>query len=220
MSASKSFQPIRLILLSLILVSLNAVNLLKEELFPDPLIVPAGNLFLGLWMVIEALLRSKQQSPAAPASTEALPEPLPELRPPAPKVERDVESRRELAHFLGLLQEKGRLVDFVMEDISQQPDARIGQVARVVHQGCHEVFTKHFSLQKVRSESEGSRVELQPEDLEKVRLAGSVQDAEQLSGTLLHAGWETTEVTLPELSPLSADPKSYLVAPAEVEIKP
>ena len=38
----------------------------------------------------------------------------------------------EIVHFLAMLQEKGRLVDFLMDDINAYSDAQVGAAARVV----------------------------------------------------------------------------------------
>ena len=42
----------------------------------------------------------------------------------------------EIVHFLAMLQDKGRLVDFLMDDINPYSDAQVGAAARVVHAGC------------------------------------------------------------------------------------
>ena len=45
-----------------------------------------------------------------------------------------------------MLQEKGRLVDFLMDDINAYSDAQVGAAARVVHAGCRGVLQDHFAI--------------------------------------------------------------------------
>ena len=59
-----------------------------------------------------------------------------------------------------MLQEKGRLVDFLMDDINAYSDAQVGAAARVVHAGCKGVLQEHFSINAVRTEPEGSTVQV------------------------------------------------------------
>lgn len=118
--------------------------------------------------------------------------------------------------LLGLLQQEGRLIDFLEEDVAAYSDAEIGAAVRVVHEGCRRTLRQHFTLEPVRGESEGSRVTL-PEgfDPAAVRLAGRVVGEAPFTGTLVHKGWRVTAVTLPRVA--SAHDLS-VVAPAEVEL--
>ena len=42
---------------------------------------------------------------------------------------------------------KGRLIDFLKEDMAAFSDAEIGAAARVVHAGCRKVFTQYFDIE-------------------------------------------------------------------------
>jgi len=68
----------------------------------------------------------------------------------------------EVVYFLAMLQERGRLIDFLMDDINPYSDAQVGAAARVVHAGCKAILQEHFSIKPVRPEPEGSAVRLQP----------------------------------------------------------
>ena len=59
----------------------------------------------------------------------------------------------EIVHFLAMLQEKGRLVDFLMDDINAYNDAQVGAAARVVHAGCKGVLQEHFNIHPLRTEA-------------------------------------------------------------------
>ena len=78
---------------------------------------------------------------------------------PQPVIVRETTPEAAL-QLLGLLQREARFVDFVQEDVAAYSDADIGAAARVVHEGCRKVLGEHFSIEPVRSESEGSRITL------------------------------------------------------------
>ena len=56
--------------------------------------------------------------------------------------------------LLGLLQQDGRFIDFIEEDVAGFSDAEIGAAARVVHEGCRKAMREHFTLKPVRSEQD------------------------------------------------------------------
>ena len=60
--------------------------------------------------------------------------------------------------FFGLLQEKGRLVDFLMEDVTAYEDAEVGAAARVIHQGCRQVLEEYFKISAISQAQEGAEV--------------------------------------------------------------
>jgi Domain of unknown function (DUF2760) len=119
-------------------------------------------------------------------------------------------------HILAILQRDGRLVDFLMEDISGAGDADIGAGARIVHQGCRKALTQYVTLEPVRKEGEGATVTLEKGfDANEVRLAGNVTGEPPYKGKVAHAGWRATKVALPERA---ASIDARIVAPAEVEL--
>jgi Domain of unknown function (DUF2760) len=125
----------------------------------------------------------------------------------------------EIVHFLAMLQEKGRLVDFLMDDINAYGDAQVGAAARVVHAGCKGVLQEHFSINPVRTEQEGSTVQVPAGySADEYRLVGKIAGSAPFSGVLVHRGWKTDRVKLPQLLRRAADPLPA-IAPAEVEVK-
>jgi hypothetical protein len=147
----------------------------------------------------------------APASAPA-PVPAPA---PAPVILREATPDAAL-QLLGLFQREARLIDFTQENLSAYSDADIGAAARVVHEGCGKVLREHFTIAPVRSEAEGSRIEL-PEgfDAAAVRLTGNVVGKAPFRGTLSHRGWRSADVRLPKLA---AAHDAAILAPAEVEL--
>ena len=74
-------------------------------------------------------------------------------RPAAPAGPAFREAQPEAAlQLLGLLQQEGRLVDFLQEDVTGFSDTDVGAAARVVHQGCRKALTDHFRIVPIRTE--------------------------------------------------------------------
>ena len=138
---------------------------------------------------------------------------------PAPVQAETTRANVEIVYLLGMLQEKGRLVDFLMDDINAYSDAQVGAAARVVHAGCKAVLQEHFSITPVRTEQEGSTVQV-PADYsaDEYRLVGRIAGSAPFSGVLVHRGWKTDMVQLPQLLRGAAD-QLPAIAPAEVEVK-
>ena len=159
---------------------------------------------------LAARVRDLRDGVAAPAPA---PSPAP-AAPPAPQLR---EAPHEAAlQLLGLLQRDARFIDFIEEDVKAYSDADIGAAARVVHEGCRKVLREHFSIQPLRSETEGSRVTL-PEgfDAAAVRVTGNVVGKAPFTGTLSHRGWRVADTRLPKLA---AGHAAAIVAQAEVEL--
>jgi len=118
--------------------------------------------------------------------------------------------------LLGLLQQEGRFIDFLEEDVAAYSDAEVGAAARVVHEGCKQTLQQHFAIEAVRSETEGERVTLaEGFDSSTVRLTGNVVGQAPFSGSLTHRGWRVTEIKLPQVA---AGHDLSILAPAEVEL--
>ena len=124
----------------------------------------------------------------------------------------------EVVSFLGLLQEKGRFVDFLMGDVASFSDAEVGAAGRVMHEGCKAVLTEHFGVKPLREEGEGAKITVPqgyaPDDY---RLVGRISGEAPFSGTLIHHGWRVEWVKLPRLIRANPD-KLPAIAPAEVEL--
>ena len=48
--------------------------------------------------------------------------------------------------LLALLQQEGRFVDFLEENVTTYSDTEIGGAARVVHEGCRKVIRDHLQI--------------------------------------------------------------------------
>lgn len=117
---------------------------------------------------------------------------------------------------LGLLQKEARFIDFIKEDITAYNDADIGAAARVVHDGCNKALNEHFSLAPIRTEQEGSNITLPVGfDAAAIRLTGNIVGNAPFTGSLVHKGWQVTEVRLPKLT---QGHNPNIVAAAEIEL--
>ena len=126
---------------------------------------------------------------------------------------------QEVMNFVSLLQAKGRLVDFLMDDITQYGDVQIGAAARVVHQGCAQVMRDYFDIKPVASASnEGDTMTLDADyDPSRFKILGKTGGEPPFSGKVLHRGWHTESIRLPQTVQGSAQ-SVQIIAPAEVEI--
>ena len=168
---------------------------------------------LGLALLVLVGLLLQRRANAVP------PEPAAEPARPAPGRPEAGRADAQIVHFLAMLQEKGRLVDFLMDDINAYNDAQVGAAARVVHVGCKGVLQEYFRVSPIRTEQEGSTVQVPAGySADEYRLIGKVAEAAPFSGVLVHRGWRTDMVRLPELLRRAAD-RLPAIAPAEVQLK-
>src|SRR5271166_6285398 len=168
-------------------------------------------LALGLVVLVTLLAGRPPSAETARATAEAA-RPI-SAPPPANQAE------AEIVSFLATLQAKGRLVDFLMDDINAYGDAQVGAAARVVHAGCKGVLQEHFSINPVRTEQEGSTVQVPAGySADEYRLIGKIAGSAPFTGVLVHRGWKTDRVKLPQLLSGADDPLPA-IAPAEVEVK-
>lgn len=162
--------------------------------------------------------RSAPAVTPAPASPPAPVVPSPSA-PSAPAFDPVTVADGGALRLLAKLQEQGRLIDFVMEDIRTVPDSQVAAVARVVHSGCRATLQSAFALQPLHVSTEGATVTLKAGfDPEAHRLLGKVAGTPPFTGTLLHRGWRSTMVKLPHATD-PAKPHSGIVAPAEIELR-
>jgi len=186
-------------------------------------------LILLLLAMVFSLARSKNK-PAEQGIQQAVPTPEPIVKivekiveveklvhAPAPEPVILKESSPDAAlQLLGLLQKEARFIDFIKEDIATYSDADIGVAARVVHEGCNKAINEHFTLAPIRSEQEGGKITLpQGFDASSVRLTGNIVGSAPFTGTLIHKGWQVTNIRLPKLT---QGHNASILAAAEVEL--
>ena len=191
-----------------LLLAANIAALLPAAIIFRPYL-PAATLVLGLVALAAIVVRRGPDTKARGAEAAR---PMPTAAP-APQAE------AEIVSFLALLQEKGRLVDFLMDDINAYDDAQVGAAARVVHTGCKAALQEHFQIHPLRPENEGSTVQVAAGyAADEYRLVGRISGQAPFSAILVHRGWKTDQVKLPRILRSAAD-RLPTIAPAEVELK-
>jgi hypothetical protein len=137
--------------------------------------------------------------------------------PAAPKAPPAVppETPHRAVQMLALLQRDGRLVDFLMEDLSAYQDAQVGAAVRDVHAGCRQALMRYFTLEPVMPVDEGQTVTVEREaDAARIKVIGNITGQPPYRGMLRHRGWEANRIELP---PVPASGRT-VIAPAEVEV--
>lgn len=182
---------------------------------------------LILWLFI--LLQGKAM--IRRAESETSPKPTPEARkerrdrgegsvaaekplpaaPPEPSLQPAIQ-------VLTALQQEGRFIDFLQEDLNLYEDAQIGAAVRSIHEGCKRALGEVVELKPVLEEGEGSMVTIPPGfDSRAIRLTGNVSGNPPFKGILRHRGWKADRLELPKT--VAAQEKNRVIAPAEVEIE-
>jgi len=198
-----------LIVAALILVGVAGLALAPTT-EPFRTYLPEATVALAVLVLILAFLQPHQQAGPREGATEPV--------RTVPATLKAGHADAEIVHFLSMLQEKGRLVDFLMDDINAYSDAQVGAAARVVHAGCKGVLQEHFGISPVRSEPEGSTVQVPAGYLaDEYRLIGRIAGSAPFSGVLVHRGWKTSMVKLPQLL-RGVGAGLPTIAPAEVEM--
>ena len=179
--------------------------------YPDPNLKEGIEITSALLGLVVLFFASKASAPQLPPTAAPMPPCAPP--PPPPRAE------AEIVAFLALLQEQGRLVDFVKEDVATASDQQLGAAARVVHAGCRKVLEEYFDIAALHTGNEGDKVVLASGyDAAAHRLLGAVPENPPYTGKLLHPGWVARSVKLPRVTGTTDQRPWPVLAPAEVEI--
>jgi|GEM_PF-2867010 len=134
--------------------------------------------------------------------------------------ENSASNHEQVITLLSLLQEKGRFLDFLMDDITAYPDEQVGAAGRVVHQGCRKVLSEYFDVAPLASQVEGEKIFLENDKQASIFKFIGAPEKENYpnTGTLLHRGWKTNRIELPERFVKDNKADCTIIAPAELEI--
>ncbi|MBV9492001.1 MAG: DUF2760 domain-containing protein [Verrucomicrobia bacterium] len=182
------------------------------------LLVLALSFFAGTPARTTTTATTTTAAPGPAPAPAPVPAPPPPQRPPPPAAAPANQAEAEVALLFSLLQEKGRLVDFLMEDITGYDESQVAAAARVVHQGCRQVLQEHLKISPIAEAGEGSQVTVPAGyAADEYRIVGKLSGQPPFTGTLVHKGWKTEWVKLPRL--VRTDEKRLpAIAPAEVEL--
>lgn len=119
--------------------------------------------------------------------------------------------------LLAILQQSGRLIDFLKEDISHFNDGQVGAAVRKIHADCNKSLEDLVTIRPVMEQAEGSVVKVaQGYDPSTIKVVGKVKGEPPFSGVLVHKGWKAHKRSLPKKV---GDYSTDIIAPAEVEIR-
>jgi len=175
---------------------------------------------LALYLVVDALLRRRRAAGDTHADT--APAPAPATPPPSPQA---IAAREEAAQaggalvLLAQLQEKGRFVDFLMEDITAFPDAQVAAATRVVHHGCATVIREYFDIRPLHEGKEGERITVDAADPGRYRLSGKVTGNGPYAGMVVHRGWRTAKLALPRFTRPIDSASPNIITPIEIDVR-
>lgn len=119
--------------------------------------------------------------------------------------------------LLSLLQQSGRLIDFLKEDINNYQDAQIGAAVRKIHAECAKTLEEHMAIRPLFKEEEGAFVTIsQNYNPDEVKVVGHVKGNPPYKGKLLHKGWKAEKHGLHQTQYRK---DHQILFPAEVEIQ-
>ena len=116
-----------------------------------------------------------------------------------------------------LLQEKGRFIDFVMDDVQAYSDAQVGAAARVVHSGCRDVIQKALGPEPIATSPEQQTITLSEDyDRAAFRVTGKMPANGAIQGKLEHKGWQASRCDLPKPTQTLEKAEGFTLAPAQI----
>jgi len=210
--------PVFLILLTIAIISTLVYGQVPEQFLP---MMRAAAIAAPILLLVLHFIAVFKKSTSSSETAQPTPEPRPETQSAAVTLSQDASNEAAVVQFLARLQEKGRLLDFLMDDITSYDNESVGAAARIVHQGCCEVLDDSFTIETVHAGAEMETITLADNyDSAAYRLSGKVPESAPFAGSVLHRGWKTTRVNLPQLvtSADNINTARSIIAPAEVEI--
>jgi hypothetical protein len=118
--------------------------------------------------------------------------------------------------LLTLMQREGRLIDFLLENVDDEDDKKLGTGVRSIHQACQKILKEHLDMEPVLKGEEKSTVEVPVGfDPSAIRLTGNVTGSPPFKGTLVHHGWRVTKI---KVNKPAEGQDAFVVHPAEVEL--
>ena len=121
------------------------------------------------------------------------------------------------AQVMKVLQREGRLIDFLMEDISDFSDEQVGAAVRDVHKGCRNALNEYFEIVPVLEGVENSKMSLDSAfDRNSIKIVGNLVNKQEFSGVLRHHGWKLHKNMLPKVKNIK---DSDIIMQAEIEVE-
>ena len=194
-----------------------AYALLIRGLPPCAVLLGGGAMATGVLCALAARQRVSSPGIPTPKKPAAVLQPKSVAVPPAPSAD----PVHRAVQVLALLQQKGRLIDFLQEDLGAYQDAQIEAAVRSIHEGCRQALGEMLDLRPVLEAEEGAAITVPVGfDPQAIRLTGNVVGQPPFQGVLRHRGWRTGRVELPEqLTPANPGNQGFVLQAAEVEVE-
>src|SRR5262249_43579911 len=126
----------------------------------------------------------------------------PILEPPPPEPAKPPKLSGEPLRLITLLQREGRLIDFLLEDLSGAGDEQVAAGVRELHRKAQAVLKERLTLERILPGEEDQPVEVPAGfDPSAVTLTGNVTGKPPFRGTLKHHGWRVKAYNLPAPPP-------------------
>lgn len=119
--------------------------------------------------------------------------------------------------LLAILQQSGRLIDFLKEDISSFSDAQVGGAVRKIHEDCARIIEELVTIRPIMEEDEGMMMTVPlGYDPLSIKVVGKVKGEPPFKGVLVHRGWKAHKRSLPKKT---GEQSTDVLCPAEVEVR-
>ena len=164
---------------------------------------------MGLMLAFKAFFKAFKEPKKAQLFLEEIP----------PQVTGTAQITTDHSHLrlLALLQQSGRMIDFLKEDISTFNDAQVGAAVRKIHEDCSHSLEELVTIRPVMSENVGATVKVPVGyDPNEIKIVGNVRSDLPLSGVIRHRGWKAHKRSLPKKV---GDQSSDIICPAEIEVR-
>lgn len=195
---------------------------MSESLFTFPAQLDALHLLLAAVALISIAfcLFAKCKKTVSSEESEPAPKSLAKTDEKTPTKEqtqtKEIDTNQGALQLLSLLQQEGRFIDFLQEDVTHFSDEEVGAASRVIHQGCKKTLNQIASLSPICELEEESSLTLDKDyDKDAYLLTGQVTGEPPFTGTLVHAGWKADKFEMPKLTHTN---KNNIIAKAEVEL--
>ena len=174
---------------------------------PRLALLVGGPVLVGL---LGLLLGPRAAAPALAPATDT-----PDTAQPQPPPPQSDPPETAALRLLATLQEDGRLIDFLSEEVAPYSDEQIGAAVRGIHESLGKALRACVGFEPVMTGTEGDEVTVAAGfDPGAIRLVGNVSGQPPFRGVLRHAGWRVTTIAVPE----RRGQDDHVLAPAEVEI--
>ena len=127
-----------------------------------------------------------------------------------------IDGTESAKQLLSILQKRGRLLDFLAQNLDHYDNEQVATVARVVHDQCKKALDSYCTLMPIYDDKENHEITLEENyDKYSVELTGNVAQSKHFKGRLIHQGWKVKKMHLPNVA---EEANLDILQPAEVEV--